>query len=167
MIIRVVGFMGQQKASRRIEASRRPRDMVFTQSQRVVCYQFLSLVLYSTESGNAVVLWRRMASASSIRTLTSQLRNAPSYSNLGGFRDAVILQLCTASLTFSGLLRMRHARRWRSGRHRENRSSNTMKCSFRLFRPEMFSSTRNSKVKFIDTERSSLPRFTSVRSGDV
>jgi formate hydrogenlyase transcriptional activator len=58
------------------------------------------------------VSWFRgsMARASSMRTLTSQLRKAPSYSNRGGLRDAVILELSTTSSTRSGPPRIRPAR---------------------------------------------------------
>jgi hypothetical protein len=40
--------------------------------------------------------FRRIARASSMRTLTSQLRKAPSYSKYGGLRDALRQQFFTA-----------------------------------------------------------------------
>lgn len=45
----------------------------------------------------SLFLLRTIAKASSIRTLTSQLRKAPSHSKVGGFREAVILQFFTTS----------------------------------------------------------------------
>jgi hypothetical protein len=46
-------------------------------------------------------LSRRMAKASSIRILTSQLRNAPSYSKCGGLRDAACRQFSIATSALS------------------------------------------------------------------
>src|SRR5260370_23438822 len=57
---------------------------------------------------------------------------------------------------------MRHARNWRSGQHRENRFSNTTGFSCGAFEVGMFSFKRNFKVKWSDTDRSSLPRFKFV-----
>jgi hypothetical protein len=55
------------------------------------------------------LLRRRITRASSIRTLTSQLRKPPSCSKLDGFREAVILQFSTASSAPSRQSSTRHA----------------------------------------------------------
>ena len=77
-------------------------------------------------------LCRTIAKASSIRTLTSQLRKAPSHSKVGGFREAEILQFFTTSSNCSGLPSTRHARKQRISWHRANPASNTAERCRRL-----------------------------------
>ncbi|HEX4165583.1 MAG TPA: hypothetical protein VHZ55_08915 [Bryobacteraceae bacterium] len=43
-------------------------------------------------SVSAAFLWRKIASASTIKILATQLRKAPSYSKPGGFRETTIEQ---------------------------------------------------------------------------
>src|ERR1700732_783261 len=83
-----------------------------------------------------------------MRSLTSQLRKAPSYSKVGGFCEAVILQFSTTSGARSGLPSTRQARKWSISWHRENRVSNTAACCRRSFDTRMFSDVSNLKVVF-------------------
>src|ERR1700680_3236753 len=65
-----------------------------------------------------------------MRTLRSQLRKAPSYSNLGGLRDAVSQQLSIATSALWVSLRTQQAMKRSKGRQRENRAANTAGCSW-------------------------------------
>src|SRR5260370_388634 len=62
-------------------------------------------------SVSTAFLWRKIASASSIKILATQLRKAPSYSKSGGFREATILQFSTALPAPSCVPRMRYAKK--------------------------------------------------------
>src|SRR5260370_21509709 len=83
-----------------------------------------------------------------MRILTSQLRKAPSYSKVGGFCEAVILQFSTTSCARSGLPSTRHARKWGISWHRENRASNTADSCRRSFDIRIVSDVSNLQVVF-------------------
>src|ERR1700761_5669148 len=73
-----------------------------------------------------------MAKASSMRSRTSQLRKAPSFSNDGASQEAAKKQFRTASLASWRLSSTRYATRWRTRRYRENRISNESRFCSRL-----------------------------------
>jgi hypothetical protein len=74
-------------------------------------------------------LLRRRASASSMRALSSQLRNSPSCSKRGARREAVCQQFSTALFACSGPPRTRHAMNRSIRYERQNLTSNTAESS--------------------------------------